>query len=286
MIDARRIWLMDQKLIRAQRQGRSPSFEENILTGYKRLHHHANLYQIQNLANRCTEKKVILKSGAEVVFLAPAKKNSKVLVTLHGGPESYEGTEIRYLGLYRALLRKGWTIAILNYRGSAKLSISKKDTWKNWKNSISGDFKALQSNPEIRLKRISLLGASFGGALALLTTKEFKIEKCVLLSPLLDLKNQKHRAGPEYKKWFSSRFSLKDYDDLSFANLTEGLSGKALFICSQRDEVLGNLMNKRLIRNFKNSPKCQVISQQASHLPKSYFVTFKRYNSAFKFLTD
>ncbi len=286
MKEARRIWLMDQRLIRAQRRGRAPSFKEHILTGYQGLVSNRNLLQISNLASQCTEKRLTLAGGAEVILLVPVIKSSQVLVSFHGGPESYEGTEIRYLGLYRALLKKGWTIAILNYRGSTKLSSSKKNNWKNWKNSIISDFKDLKSIPEIKLKTISLLGASFGGALALIISRSFKIKKCVLLSPLLDLKTQRDRAGHEYKSWFSSRFSLKDYEDFSFKNLTEELSAKALVICSQKDEVLGNSMNRLLISRFKNSLAFKVLYQRAAHLPKSYHLACERYDLAFKFLND
>lgn len=285
MIETRRIWLMDQRLIRAQRQGKTPGFEEHILAGYKNFNFKTKLIRIQNLTSQCTENKFVLKNGAEAILLIPTRKNSKVLVSLHGGPESYENTEIRYLGLYRALLRKGWTIAILNYRGSKNITVSKKMTWKNWKASIIDDFADLLSNSEFQSKSISLLGASFGGALALSICQSFEIERCVLLSPLLDLKTQKDRAGGDFKKWFDTRFSSKDYKDFSFENLTSGISVKTLCICSTKDEVLGNLMNLQLINKSKNSQIVKVIAQQTSHFPKTYTSAAKRYRSAFNFLT-
>ena len=286
MIESRRIWLMDQRLIRAQKQGKILPFEENILAGYSNHNFKKNSIRIQNLTSQCTEKKIILKNGAEAILLIPNIKNSKVLVSFHGGPESYENTEIRYLGLYRALLRKGWTIAILNYRGSNKLKVSRKKTWKNWKASVTQDFIDLLSNSKIRSKSISLLGTSFGGTLALTICQSFEIKRCVLLSPLLDLKFQKDRAGREYKKWFDTRFSTKDYNNFSFENLTLCISTKTLCLCSQKDEVLANSMNYKLINKSKMSQKVKVITQQTSHFPKTYSSANKRYRSAFTFLME
>ena len=286
MTETRRIWLMDQRLFRAQRLGKALPFKEHILSGYSELKSKQASNPIEDLSNQCTEKRLILKNGAELILLTPTKKTMHVLVSHHGGPESYEGTEIRYLGLYRALLKKGWTVAILNYRGSTQLRAPKKQTWKNWKDSILQDFSDVLSISELNSKSINLLGASFGGALALIVLKKFKINKCVLLSPLLDLKNQKIRAGADYKNWFGSRFSSKDYKDFSFQELAANLSAKILIICSQNDEVLGNAMNLLLQnKSSKSLSSAQVISQRTSHCPKSFHSSFERFNLAFKFLT-
>ena len=285
MNEARRIWLMDQRLFRAQRKGKVLPFKEHILGGYSEFKSKKASLSIEDLSIQCSEQKLILKNGAEIILLTPFKKTKQVLVSFHGGPESFEDTEIRYLGLYRALVRKGWTIAILNYRGSAQLKMSRKKPWKNWKDSILQDFSDVLSIPELNLKSINLLGASFGGALALIVSKKFKINKCVLLSPLLDLENQKLRAGVDYKSWFSSRFSSKDYKDFSFQQLTANLSARTLIVCSEKDEVLGNAINLLLKnKSSKGLSSAQVISQRTSHCPKSFHSSFKRFNLAFKFL--
>lgn len=287
MIEARRIWLMDQRIFRAQRQHKKPPFVEHILSGYQDHKATNKLNQLRDLSKQCCEKKVILKSGAEVILLLPIRKSSQVLVSFHGGPESYEGTEIRYLGLYRDLLRKGWTVVILNYRGSTHIQTFKKQAWKDWKNSITQDFSDLIFIEEMQRKSISLLGASFGGALALTVSKIFKINKVVLFSPLLDLKSQKIRAGQDYKRWFNLRFSKKDYTDFSFNQLAANISTRSLVIFSQRDEVLGNTMNFRFINFVKgSSAKIKIISQQASHCPKSYLPAYERFNSALIFLNE
>ncbi|MFN3455671.1 MAG: hypothetical protein ACK41T_11995 [Pseudobdellovibrio sp.] len=60
------------------------------------------------------KRELSLSGGTTVILLSSkAGYSSDLLITLHGGPESYEGTEIRYLGMYRQLLRMGWMIAIL-----------------------------------------------------------------------------------------------------------------------------------------------------------------------------
>ncbi len=288
MIESKKIWLMDQKIIKAYRKQKIVPFKEHILTGYSYLKNVKSKLKIQDLSNQASIQEYYLEHGAQITMLRSNKKqNNKILVSLHGGPESFEGTEIRYLGLYRRLICKGWTVIIFNYRGSTKITTSKNRAWKNWKNSICQDFNDLLiflPTRSVNDKEIHLLGASFGGALALQIAKNFNVQSCTLLSPLLDLEHQKKRAGCEYKTWFNTRFSKKDYYDFSFKELTSSIKTPTLFMLSNCDEVLGNEQNKKLIKiNIPSTVK--IYSQHCLHSPKSYSQCYFRFKKCLDWLT-
>lgn len=286
MNEALTIWKMDQKLASANKKNKHAPFVEDILSGYSDFQKTISRYQIENLSSKVKQIEITLPSEAQVIYLIPKKNPTQILVSLHGGPEGYEGTEIRYLGLYRELLKAGYAIAILNYRGSTKIKANQKSAWKNWKNSILTDFKELSESIKCRLPsiNINLLGASFGGALALIIAQNFAIEKCVLFSPLLDLRTQKERGAENYTAWFASRFGDDDYSDFSFETLSKKSATKILIFCADRDEVLGNKMNRKL---KKLAPKnMTVISQITTHAPKTFAKSFKRLNVTYDWLLN
>jgi esterase/lipase len=273
---------MDLGYARARKAGISPGFQEHILSGYHYRENKGGQVHIRDLSFQIKIQNVILPSGAEVVLLRLHKPLKNVLISLHGGPESYEGTEIRYLGLYRRLILKGWTIAILNYRGSINIKAPKENAWKNWSHSILNDYIELKRQLGLKTDRsISILGASFGGALALQIAKNFKLNRCLLLSPLLDLKTQQIRAGHKLNRWFQSRFSSKDFTDFSFNEMTCNVQTQVFAITSLKDEVLGSHFQKRLSQksNF------HVVNQNTTHIPKAYASSKYRYDLAYAYLT-
>ncbi len=290
MKEALQIWRMDQKLKKAHARKLGRPFDEHVLSGYSRFSTNCKKTQIEDLSQEVEMSSVLLPSGASITYLQPRKSTTfKFLVSIHGGPESFEGTEIRYLGLYRDLLRNGWGIIILNYRGSSQLNVDSRKTWKNWKESILTDFSELLDKLHRKYRKFEIhwCGVSFGGALAMLISKNFDIKRCILLSPLLDLRNQSKRGDRKFSKWFRSRFSQKDYSDLSFENLIgqRKKKTKILALCSHRDEVLGNEMNKKL-NSYSKEKKSNllVIMQNTMHSPKSFLPCYFRYNYALNWL--
>lgn len=290
MKEALKIWLMDKKLKRAHDLGFDRPFEEHVLFGYSCFSAKYKQIAIEDLSAKVEISTSILPSGGSVTFLQPLKiSTQKILVSIHGGPESFESTEIRYLGLYRELLRKGWCIIILNYRGSTQLNVDLRKTWKNWKKSILTDFSELldQLHCNSKSHEIHLCGASFGGALAMLISQSFHIKKCVLFSPLLDLRNQRKRGGQNFSKWFRSRFSKKDESDFSFENLVTNRNDETqiLAFCSIKDVVLGHEMNLKLSsRSMEKKSNLKVILQNTTHMPKSFSQSYLRYNNALNWL--
>ena len=248
--------------------------EEDVLFGHRwicdggeQIKATAGLSDLSLIVER-TEIK--LNTGAEATFYIPPGAK-KWLVSLHGGPESYEGGEIRYGGFYRDLLSKGIAVVVLNYCGSKKPDgeiLGGTLTWGRWREAIEADFLALLSQAEkwkLYQKNVSLLGASFGGALALILRNRFHIQNTILSSPLLDLATQIKRGDSEYRDWFASRFSALDLKDFSFERLTGSGLGRVDITYGENDEVLGEEMFLRV-----KSTDWNVQVRSGGHAPHSY----------------
>lgn len=288
MNEAALIWQMDQQLKKNHQRGLTAPFTEHVIAGYTYVSSKPSKDNLENLSALVDEIKTTLPSGAEIIVLKNKNTSEHVTVSLHGGPESREGTEIRYLGLYRQLLKHGHSIVILNYRGSSG-KIPNQQTWKNWNASIHQDFSELcQYLEETQIPQpCHLLGVSFGGALALKILQSYPIRRCVVLSPLLDLSHQKDRAGKDYHQWFRSRFSKQDYKDFSLDQLTQKSSSEVLVITSTKDEVLGNTMNQKLNSFIKNNrTDFSIYNQNTGHSPKSFNAAIQRFTRVFEFLTQ
>lgn len=251
---------------------------EHVLRGY------LNSNRIENLCTSVEPSEIQLRSGATAIILTPPEVREWV-ISLHGGPESLEGTEIRYGGLYRELLRQGSGVVILNYRGST--GVAKPDSI-SWKTSIEEDFDSLL---EILGSKtgFSLLGASFGGALALLLSKTRAVKKTLLISPLLDLTHQRWRGGAEFQAWFDSKFSEIDFHDISLAELARGIteSGPRVgLIYGSQDEVLGQEMFAWLAAVLRVQARHLICQHNGPHQPVTYRDVGFQLAQSYKFLTE
>lgn len=245
---------------------------ENVLGGYS----YNGLFNkaLRNLADEVTVVEQILETGAHVLWLIPQQPVGWIL-SLHGGPESNEGLEIRYGGLYRNLVSDRKAIAILNYRGSTKLKEGiSESVWGDWKSAINADFLSLISNARaLNLADVptSVLGVSFGGALALMLGQRYLFQRIVLSSPLLDLSNQKSRGGLEFESWFSSRFSAQDFQNFSYSVLTANSTSDICVCYSKADPVLGDELFLELEKDKKDSLNWRLFPDGAGHSPQTYF---------------
>lgn len=245
---------------------------ENVLSGYV-YGNDLVKKSLPDLSQTIRVKEQILETGAEVIWLIPEHPKSWML-SLHGGPESYEGQEIRYGGLYRKLLQEGHAIAVLNYRGSTQLDAKvSQQAWRKWKESILADFSAVRGEAtKLHLAEMphSVFGVSFGGALALVLHNEFGFSRVVLSSPLLDLTNQERRASSDFADWFQSRFDERDRYDFSFQELCKSSAGQVHVFYSLEDEVLGGDLFTRLEREKAGHLSWSLYRQTGGHAPSSY----------------
>lgn len=212
-----------------------------------------------------------LKTGALATWLQP-RNPKRWIVSLHGGPESYEGLEIRYGGLYRELLRENIGVIILNYVGSTGLP---KPT-DGWRNSIQSDFSALVDLAKSRgysKSDLSVMGASFGGALALFLHQMNELKHTIAISPLLDLDEQKSRGGTEYADWFKLTFNSQDEIDFTFEALTDIRQGTVSVTYGTDDKVLGVRIFSRLSEKAESNLRISALAEERGHVPVTYRAT-------------
>jgi pimeloyl-ACP methyl ester carboxylesterase len=294
-VDGEKDWFWDEneeRLVDVDPGSTQEDFirSENIISGFlwrQGCRHYVPPSNIENLAASVRFQQMEIDTGARVLWLLPPKIDHWIL-SLHGGPESYEGFEIRYGGLYREALRNNYAIAILNYSGSRDLSGKiLGQAWGHWRESIGEDYSALMRNfPEECLREMTpqFIGASFGGALALLLAQKFSCKQVLLSSPLLELSHQRVRGGKELQEWFESRFSIKDFIDFSYKVLTSDAKTPVRVFCSERDEVLGGEIFLQLKDDKTNSLNWKIHLDQSSHAPKTYRDMRSRYGEMLKAL--
>jgi pimeloyl-ACP methyl ester carboxylesterase len=258
---------------------------ESLLVGYRYNEFRKTIFE--DLTSDVQIMKSDLGTGAEVIWLLP-KNAKKWILSLHGGPESNEGLELRYGGLYRDLLKNNKAIAILNYRGSSGLAPEiSQSSWGRWKEAFLEDFEDLCKGARVHSFAElpeSVFGVSFGGSLALLLRTAYSIEKTVLSSPLLDLSFQWSRASAEFQEWFVARFSSHDRRSLGYEHLCKDLSGNVHVLYSKRDAVLGTEMFARLESDKEAATNWSLYKDDGGHAPTSYRDCKKRFQTVFDIL--
>lgn len=197
-----------------------------------------------------------LPFGGEALFLLPESPRGAV-VSLHGGPESFEWSNLRYGGLYRDLLGDNLCVVIFNYTGSSESgSLRRTAGHRNFCNAVSQEFQRiaqkLASDHGISIDQISLFGGSFGATLALSISTQYPCATVAISSPMSDLFRHVTQTdyNPEYVDWFNCRFSQEDFEQFSLMRLSRSKAkyvsifhGKDDEICRPHDTTeLANMM--------------------------------------------
>jgi pimeloyl-ACP methyl ester carboxylesterase len=251
--------------------------------------HQLEVSKLPDMRAFASSRECHLPSGARYFCYWPKKRLRGWLLSLHGGPESYEGREVRYCGLYQALLEKGIGIVVLNYRGSTQKGRffgSSSEVWGRWSDAIVEDaFELFSKLPQKVLKEpMLILGGSFGGSLAMILAQTIGADGLVLFSPLLDLKEQIRRAGMFYARWFQDRFSTRDLFQIRWQGLSTQIDCPVYMAFSSRDEVLGARTHHLLWKKMKRNSNWSFLEQSCPHAPQAYRDCKKRYLSAFEFI--
>lgn len=206
------------------------------------------------------------------------------IFSFHGGPESYEQLDDRWLGEYLRYISLGYRIFIVNYPGSVSFGKAYKVLpWKNWSKIFNTGIKNLIRD-SINLKKLATnttwcWGGSFGAPIAFklakyLTDKNIcSSVNLLLISPLIDLNEHINKLKEEDKKWFQKRFSLKDILYLSI-NKEESIPRFNIYCYKgAKDEILTfqstvdyfSLLTKRGYKNAK-----LVIDSTMKHAPQNF----------------
>ncbi len=157
--------------------------------------------------------KYIQTPSSCILFEPKNNEINRIIISIHGGPESFEFDELRYNGIYREFVYAGVLVCVLNYNGSAYRTLNtRKSVWKNWHvviKEILECSKFLENEYLIPRSKITLLGVSFGATLGLITgvmtNKNF--EKIIAIAPLMNLKNHVNKLESKELIWFNSRFN-------------------------------------------------------------------------------
>ncbi|WP_405315071.1 prolyl oligopeptidase family serine peptidase [Lactobacillus helveticus] len=193
------------------------------------------------------------------------------IFSFHGGPESYEQLDDRWLGEYLRYISLGYQIFIINYPGSVSFGrVYKVLPWKNWTETINNGIKSLVKDSIAQNKLTTYSntwcwGGSFGAPIAYKLAKYLTDKKIcsnvnlLLISPLIDLNEHIHKLSEENKVWFQKRFCLKDISYLSI-NKEKNIPKFSIY-CYQgaKDEILTfqstvdyfSLLKKRGYKNAK-----------------------------------
>lgn len=177
------------------------------------------------------------------------KKFTGNIFSFHGGPESYEQLDDRWLGEYLRYISLGYRIFIVNYPGSISFGkVYKILPWKNWSEIINKGIENLIKD-SINSDKFTTYttwcwGGSFGATIAYKLAKYLTDKNIcsnvnlLLISPLIDLNGHINKLSEENKKWFQKRFSLKDISYLSIDK--ERNIPKFRIFCYQgaKDEIL------------------------------------------------
>jgi alpha-beta hydrolase superfamily lysophospholipase len=197
-------------------------------------------------------------------FLPPAKKSNKVIILCQGMPSVPEKEE-----LVRFLSNKGFWVIFPRYRGTweSNGSFLEKSPHQDILDIIAELPKGITNlwdgkKYKIAPKQIYLLGSSFGGPAAILASRNKKVNKAVVLSPVTDWQSQEKTEDLDQLEKFTRlafdqafRYSLKDWQKLKtgkfynpMAEIDNINAGKILIIHAKDDKTVDYRTSQKFSR--------------------------------------
>ncbi|GAA0222779.1 alpha/beta hydrolase [Cryptosporangium japonicum] len=149
--------------------------------------------------------------GLPCVHVRSGDAADRLLVALHGGPDSHEWDDLRYGGAYRSLLDGGFDLALVNFPGSRGFGPElQQSAWNDWGEAASTTVAAVE---RLRTRRpyrcVVVLGVSFGAWLATQIADRIRACGVVALSPILELRrhlDHHARGDTRFAQWARDRF--------------------------------------------------------------------------------
>ena len=139
--------------------------------------------------------------GKDIVaeFLPPTNTSNKVAIITTGAP-GYPGGKEELMTL---LAKKGYFVIVPRYRGTWEsdgtfLEFSPDEDVVIIMDELPIGFRDIWSSTEYRIEEpeIYLIGGSFGGAAALLASRDERVKKVATISAVTDWREQKHTVEP------------------------------------------------------------------------------------------
>jgi esterase/lipase len=188
-------------------------------------------------------------------FVAPKKKSNKVIILCAGMPGYSSKDEMLFW-----LAARGYWVFFPRYRGTWEsggsfLKISPEQDILDLIEQLPKGFKDLWNNKTFKIAKpeVYIIGSSFGGPAAILTSKSAKVKKVVAFSPVIDWEKEKENKveSLEMLKKFTRaafgegyRFTDKDWQKLESGKFynpvaeINKLDGKKIFIIHAKDDKI------------------------------------------------
>ncbi|GAA4151858.1 alpha/beta fold hydrolase [Leifsonia shinshuensis] len=149
--------------------------------------------------------------GVPTIHLRSGRTNTRLLVSLHGGPDSHEWDDLRYGGAYRTILASGFDILVVNYPGSRDLGPAlQRSGWNAWGASAASIADIASRVTKSRgYQEVRVFGVSFGSWLGVQAAQLLGAARMIAISPIFQLESHlaSHAAkGEEFARWAQRRF--------------------------------------------------------------------------------
>ncbi|QTJ35929.1 alpha/beta hydrolase [Dolosigranulum pigrum] len=203
----------------------------------------------------CTHNRLDIKITEKKKYLYLGNNNPKdLIISFHGGPESFESLDFRYGELYSVLLRKYNQLGIIIYNYPGSITFGKKykqSPWLNWGRILQDDFNKVinEMRCEFRkLKSVTFLGSSFGGTVSLQLNIDLNCSlNKILINPMYDINDYVNSIDKDFFGWFDRRFKLDNKAELTLENFYKlNKEFNLLYILGRND----TLISSKYLRNY------------------------------------
>lgn len=230
-------------------------------------------------------------------FLPPTKKSAKVIIFCDGMP-----TVPYKRDLLSFLAKHGYWIFHPRYRGSWEsggqfLKISPHKDILDVISQLPRGFKDLWSNKtyKVRPKKIYLFGGSFGGPAAILASLDKRVDKVIVISPVVDWRAES-KAEPidlvnKYvMRAFGNgyRYSKRNWDKLKIGKFynpaarIKEIDGRKLFIIHAKDDE--SVLWRPVLKFAKAVGAKIMLLKKGEHLSSMNFIKPRFYKKIKKFI--
>jgi len=230
-------------------------------------------------------------------FLPPIRKSNRVIIFCDGMPV----VPSKRL-LLRFFAKKGYWVFHPRYRGTWEstgrfLRVSPEKDILDIISQLPRGFRSFEDNKayKVKPKVLYVIGSSFGGAAALLVSRDPRVTKVIAVSPVVDF-TAKSKAEP--LRWLQSylrdafgegyRFSKRDWNKLKGGKFynpmqkTHEIDGKKLFIIHARDDKSVSWGSvQKFSRKVGTKP---LLLKRGGHLPSSILLKPRFYKKVRNFL--
>ena len=201
------------------------------------------------------QKEIICEFLPPVTHGAKALVSTQKVIMLCGGMPSYPGGKT---DVAEFLAAQGYWVFIPRYRGSWEsagqfLKISPHQDVIDVIDQLPKGFRDLWSGKTHKIEHaeIYIVGSSFGGAAAILASRDLRVKKVVALSPVIDWRVESKEESINALRIFAKnafgaayRFNEKDWNKLKTGKFynpmheAESIDGKKLLIIHAKDDKI------------------------------------------------